>query len=317
MKPQGVTAVKRFRVKKDGQLKDTNTFVFTFNTPVLPPTIKIAFLRVNVEIYIPNPLRCFNCQQYGHHEDRCKNHPVCSRCGEPPYTMKLYVKTHSNVQTVVKVMMLTLRSAKYGIKKKKYSESNLHVISLPEARKAVESPVPVPGSSYASIIKPSIKPISHTDASTQTDLVTVLPLQESSTTQTQNSHPQQSTTNDKEKSTSSQGQGKQASKEEPVLKKATLEMMRKDWQKQQQRERQMNTKSSSPNTNKQNKNGKSQKQSTNKHMTSNREQKGSKDAIQLHNKFESLSDESDMEFVDSIDHPRAGSSKPWSPILPP
>ena len=99
-------------------------------------------------------------------------------------------------------------------------------------------------------------------------------------------HPQQSTTNDKEKSTSSQGQGKQASKEEPVLKKATLEMMRKDWQKQQQRERQMNNKSSSPNTNKQNKNDKSQKQSTNKQMTSNREQKGSKDEIQLHNKFE-------------------------------
>ena len=77
----------------------------------------------------------------------------------------------------------------------------------------------------------------------------------------------------------------------------------------------MNNKSSSPNTNKQNKNDKSQKQSTNKHMTSNREQKGPKD--KFHNKFESLSDESDMEFVDSIDHPRAGSSKPWSPILPP
>ena len=47
-----------------------------------------------------------------------------------PYTMKLYIKIHSNVQTVEKVMMLTLRSAKYGIKKKKNSESNLHVISL-------------------------------------------------------------------------------------------------------------------------------------------------------------------------------------------
>ena len=79
----------------------------------------------------------------------------------------------------------------------------------------------------------------------------------------------------------------------------------------------MNNKSSPPNTNKQNKNDKSQKQSINIHMTSNREQKGSKEEIQLHNKFESLSDESDMEFVDSIDHPRAGSSKPWSPILPP
>ena len=130
MKPQGVTAVKRFRVKKDGQLKDTSTFVFTFNTSVLPPTIKIAFLRVNVEIYIPNPLRCFYCQQYGHHEDRCKIILYVSGVVKQPYTMKVYVKTHSNVQTVVKVMMLTLRSAKYGIKKKKYSESNLHVIYL-------------------------------------------------------------------------------------------------------------------------------------------------------------------------------------------
>ena len=32
MKTQGVTAVKRFRVRKYGQLKDTNTFVFTFNS---------------------------------------------------------------------------------------------------------------------------------------------------------------------------------------------------------------------------------------------------------------------------------------------
>ena len=82
MKSQGVTAVKRFGVRKDGQLKDTNTFVFTFNPPVLPTTIKIAFLSVNIDVYIPNPLRCFQCQQYGHHEDKCKNHPVCSKCGE-------------------------------------------------------------------------------------------------------------------------------------------------------------------------------------------------------------------------------------------
>ena len=47
--------------------------------------------------------------------------------------------------------------------------------------------------------------------------------------------------------TSSHDQDRQASKETPVLKKATLEMMRKDWQKQQQRERQMNSKLSSPN----------------------------------------------------------------------
>ena len=48
--------MKRFRIKKDGQLKDTNTFVSTFSTPNLPSTIKIAFLRVGVEVNIPNPL---------------------------------------------------------------------------------------------------------------------------------------------------------------------------------------------------------------------------------------------------------------------
>ena len=32
---------------------------------------------------IPNPLRCFSCQQYGHREDRCKNHAVCSNYGKP------------------------------------------------------------------------------------------------------------------------------------------------------------------------------------------------------------------------------------------
>lgn len=215
-----------------------------------------------------------------------------------------------------KVMMLTLKECKIWHKEKEILRIKFtRNISFPEARKAVESPTPVPGSSYASIIKPSVKPIMLTDASTQTDPVTILPLEESSATQTPDSLSKQSITTDKVKSPSSQGQGKQASKDEPVLKNATLEMMRKDWQKQQERERQMNNKSSSPNKNKQNKKEKSQKQST-KH-TPDREQKGSKDEIQLHNRFESLSDESDMEFVDSTDQPRAGSSKSWSPVLPP
>ena len=130
MKTQGVTAVKRFRVRKDGQLKDTNTFVFTFNTPVLPSTIKIAFLRVNVEVYIPNPLRCFNCQQYGHHEDKCKTILFVPNVANKQNIMKVYVKIQLSVRIVEKPMTLTQRNAKFGRRKKKYSELNLHVISL-------------------------------------------------------------------------------------------------------------------------------------------------------------------------------------------
>ena len=67
---------------KNGELKDTNTFVFTFNTSVLPKTVKVAYFRFNVEVYIPNLLRCHNCQKYGLHEDRCSKDPICSKCGQ-------------------------------------------------------------------------------------------------------------------------------------------------------------------------------------------------------------------------------------------
>ena len=34
-------------------------------------------------MYIPNPLQCFNCQRFGHHENSCPELPgsVCEKCG--------------------------------------------------------------------------------------------------------------------------------------------------------------------------------------------------------------------------------------------
>ena len=37
---------------------------------------------VTVEQYIPNPLRCYKCQKYGHYEDNCKVREVCRKCGQ-------------------------------------------------------------------------------------------------------------------------------------------------------------------------------------------------------------------------------------------
>ena len=327
MKSQGVTAVKRFRFKKDGQLKDTNTFVFTFNTPNLPSTIKIAFLRVGVEIYIPNPLRCFSCQQYGHQEDRCKNHPVCSNCGEPAIHHETLCKSPAKCANCGEGHNANSKECKIWHKEKEILRVKFtRNVSFPEARKIVESPTPVPGSSYASVIKPTTKYVSFTDATTQTDPVTILDLEESNeiqmsasnnvtkTTTTQTKTP---TTDEQTKTTPPLNQGSQASKEQPVLKKATLEMMRKDWQKQQQRERQLNNKPSSPKTKTSNAKNKPQKAQSNKPVVSDRQSKGSKDELQLHNKFDILSDESEMEFVDTLDHAHITDTVSWSPILPP
>ena len=79
---QGVTACKRFKIKKDGNFIETNTLLLTFNTTTLPKSLKIFYRIIPVEVYIPNPLRCFNCQRFGHHENGCPELPgsVCEKC---------------------------------------------------------------------------------------------------------------------------------------------------------------------------------------------------------------------------------------------
>ena len=238
---------------------------------------------------------CTKCGQPAiHHASLCKNPTKCANCGESHDANSKECKIWQKEKEILRV---------------KFTRN----ISFPEARKAVESPTPAPGCSYANIIKPTAKQVSLTDATTQTEPVTILYPEDSSNTKS--SDPQNKTsvsTTQTEKhtateNTNSSSRGKGGRKEEPVLKPATLEMMRKDWQKQQQKERQMNKKVASPNKNK-------TKDQIKKPNTTDRLPKAE---IKLQNKFESLSDESDMEYVDTHDNPRAGSSTSWSPILPP
>ena len=88
MEEQGVTDVRRINVHRDGVLKPTNTFVFTFNTPELPTVVKIGFIQAKIDVYVPNPLRCYQCQVFGHHENKCINcvmpeHCASGQCQRP------------------------------------------------------------------------------------------------------------------------------------------------------------------------------------------------------------------------------------------
>ena len=85
MADQGVTDVRRINVRRDGEMKPTNTYVFTFNSPVLPTAVKVGFIQVKVDVYIPNPLRCYNCQVFGHHENKCGRYTVCCNCAQPEH----------------------------------------------------------------------------------------------------------------------------------------------------------------------------------------------------------------------------------------
>ena len=75
---------QKFRVqsKKYGEMINTNTYILTFSTHKIPKEIKIGYQKINVEPYIPNPLRCYQCHRFGHHQDQCTLPPVCRRCGK-------------------------------------------------------------------------------------------------------------------------------------------------------------------------------------------------------------------------------------------
>ena len=71
---------RRIRVFRDGIRKDTNTIVLKFKTAILPKTLKIGYLKVPVNIYIPNPLQCYRCFKFGNHERQCNSDNHCKRC---------------------------------------------------------------------------------------------------------------------------------------------------------------------------------------------------------------------------------------------
>ena len=72
LKQQGVTDARMVTIKKNDVIIKVNTAILTFNRPTPPATIKVGFERCNVQPYVPSPLRCFKCQQFGHHQDSCK-----------------------------------------------------------------------------------------------------------------------------------------------------------------------------------------------------------------------------------------------------
>ena len=79
---QNVSHLHRISVLREGERKPTGTFILTFNTPNPPKTLKIGYMQVRVEIYIPNPVRCFNCQRYGHYKTNCSRPATCEKCGQ-------------------------------------------------------------------------------------------------------------------------------------------------------------------------------------------------------------------------------------------
>ena len=77
---QDVVGVDRVTVRKNGEVIPSNTLFLTFSSPDLPKEIKMGYLRAKVEMFVQNPLRCFNCNRFGQTSARCRTTAKCVRC---------------------------------------------------------------------------------------------------------------------------------------------------------------------------------------------------------------------------------------------
>ena len=234
-----------------------------------------------------------------HLESQCRNELHCVNCGEKHSADSKECQIWHKEKEILRL---------------KFTRN----ISFIEARKLVEAPTPIPGISYANITHSSMKKVSVVDTATQTDPITIVDPAVQSKTTSSNNKTEELQKQKFQSNTTKKSQTKTSIEEkqtEAGLKNATMEMIRKDWKKQQQKERQARSQSSPP-TKDQTKSKSTQ--GSQRSIRTNREQKGSNDAIQQHNRFGSLSDSSDdMELRQTPDRPRGNRSRSRSSEHPP
>ena len=78
---EGVTHAYKFKRKFEGQLQATNSVCLTFTSATLPTKIHYGWRIFNVATYVPLPLRCYNCNKFGHSVRMCRTvNPLCAFC---------------------------------------------------------------------------------------------------------------------------------------------------------------------------------------------------------------------------------------------
>ena len=156
LKSQQVSNVKRIQSTRDGKRLPTNSLILTFSTPILPSSIRVGYLNVRVAVYIPNPMQCYKCFKFGHHESNCAKQTICRRCSsnhDKNETCNVPVKCANCGGE----HYATSRSCPLWLKEKEIlRQKHTQNISFQDARKLFESQGPKQ-LSYSAAVTKSVK----------------------------------------------------------------------------------------------------------------------------------------------------------------
>lgn len=76
-----IVGARRLFMTREGSRMESLSVELRFDGDVLPDKVKLGFISYTVRPFVPPPLRCFNCQKYGHVAAVCKSRKRCARCG--------------------------------------------------------------------------------------------------------------------------------------------------------------------------------------------------------------------------------------------
>ncbi|GBO42131.1 hypothetical protein AVEN_38692-1 [Araneus ventricosus] len=145
LQSQGVSHVRRITIRRDGQLLNTKHLILTFSSHVLPEYVKAGYMRLSVRPYIPNSLRCFKCQRFGHSQTSCRGTLTCARCAEVGHESTGCTAKEKCVNCKGDHTSFSRNCLAWKLEKEIVATKVKNQISYPEARKIVVSKAPTAG----------------------------------------------------------------------------------------------------------------------------------------------------------------------------
>lgn len=158
---QNVIDSRRITIRKGLEIVKTKHIILTFNTPKLPIAIHAGYLNCPVRPYIPNPLRCFNCQRFGHSQTSCRGSATCAKCGTTEHASEDCGNEAKCINCGGDHPAYSRSCPKWQSEKEIQQIKITKNVSFPEARALAALTTPKPNLSYATVVKPkSVKTMS-------------------------------------------------------------------------------------------------------------------------------------------------------------
>ncbi|GBM79597.1 hypothetical protein AVEN_146238-1 [Araneus ventricosus] len=122
-------------------------------------------MRLSVRTYIPNSLRCFKCQRFGHSKTSCRGTLTCGRCAEVGHESTDCTRTEKCVNCKGEHTSFSRNCFAWKQEKEIISTK----IKKKQIIKLIKSQTPKPGNSYVSAVKKSTAPSTQTNQDISAD----------------------------------------------------------------------------------------------------------------------------------------------------